>query len=85
MAVRWQQDGATLRLTVRQEAGVPYALPLDVVVRDGAGRSMRTTVRVSGERSESVRIPLGALGAVIAVAFDPDVRLLGTVTAERER
>ena len=84
LAVRWRQEAGAVVLTVRQETGVPYALPLDLVVTDRNGRSMRTAVRIGGQRVETVRVPIGAHGDVTAVAFDPEVRLLGTVTAERE-
>jgi hypothetical protein len=83
--VRWRQEAGTVTLTVRQETGKPYALPLDLVLTDGNGRTVRTTVRLTGQHVETRRVPAGALGTVTAVAFDPDVRLLGTVTAERER
>jgi len=85
LTVRWRQEGGAVVLTVHQETGVPYALPLDLVVTDGNGRSLRTTVKVSGQRVETVRVPIGTLGRVTGLAFDPDVRFLGTVTAERER
>jgi len=55
-----------------------YRFPLTVAVTDANGRERRATIDVPAVTTATIVVPLDVDAAPRAVAFDPDVRVLGT-------
>ena len=80
----WRYDASRRRVvaTIAQGARFgAYRFPLTVAVVDGSGRERRATVDVPASATATLVVPLDVDAAPRSVAFDPDVRVLGTFQA----
>jgi aminopeptidase N len=80
----WRYDAGQRRVVATIAQGSrfgAYRFPLTVAITDASGRERRATVDVPASGSATLVVPLEVGSAPRAVAFDPDVRVLGTFTA----
>ena len=82
VAWRWDRRASTLVLTASQDAAhAPYQLGLSMDVTDARGKVHRVRTTVPAARVGTLQVRLRIDGAPSTVVFDPDVSILGTVTA----
>jgi aminopeptidase N len=83
VAWRWDARASSLVLTASQDAAnAPYQLGLSMDVTDARGKVHRVRTTVPAARVGTLQVRLRIDGAPSAVVFDPDVSILGTVTAK---
>jgi aminopeptidase N len=78
----WRYDAQQKRVVATLEQGSrfgAYRFPLTVAITDGGGRERRATIDVPATASSSIVVPIDLDAAPRSVAFDPDVRVLGTL------
>ena len=77
----WRYDTAQRRVVATIAQGTrfgAYRFPLTVAVVDASGRERRATIDVPATGSATLVVPLDLETSPRGVAFDPDVRVLGT-------
>ena len=77
----WRFDAEQRRVVATVAQGSRfghYRFPLTVAVTDASGRERRATIDVPAAATATIVIPLDVDAAPRAVAFDPDVQVLGT-------
>ena len=77
----WRFDAEQRRVVATVAQGSRfghYRFPLTVAVTDANGRERRATIDVPAVTTATIVVPLDVDAAPRAVAFDPDVRVLGT-------
>ena len=77
----WRFDAEQRRVVATVAQGSRfghYRFPLTVAVTDANGRERRATIDVPAATTATIVVPLDVDAAPRAVAFDPDVRVLGT-------
>ena len=77
----WRYDTAQRRVVATIAQGTrfgAYRFPLTVAVVDASGRERRATLDVPATGSATLVVPLDLETSPRGVAFDPDVRVLGT-------
>jgi aminopeptidase N len=80
----WRYDAAQRRVVATIGQGTrfgAYRFPLTVAVVDASGRERRATIDVPATGSATLVVPLELETSPRGVAFDPDVRVLGTFQA----
>jgi len=80
----WRYDTAQRRVVATIAQGTrfgAYRFPLTVAVVDASGRERRATIDVPATGSATLVVPLELETSPRGVAFDPDVRVLGTFQA----
>jgi len=80
----WRYDAAQRRVVATIAQGTrfgAYRFPLTVAVVDASGRERRATIDVPATGSATLVVPLELETSPRGVAFDPDVRVLGTFQA----
>ena len=80
----WRYDTAHRRVVATIAQGTrfgAYRFPLTVAVVDASGRERRATIDVPATGSATLVVPLELETSPRGVAFDPDVRVLGTFQA----
>ena len=80
----WRYDTAQRRVVATIAQGTrfgAYRFPLTVAVVDASGRERRATIDVPATGSATLVVPLDLETSPRGVAFDPDVRVLGTFQA----
>ena len=80
----WRYDTAQRRVVATIAQGTrfgAYRFPLTVTVVDASGRERRATIDVPATGSATLVVPLELETSPRGVAFDPDVRVLGTFQA----
>jgi aminopeptidase N len=80
----WRYDATQRRVVATIAQGTrfgAYRFPLTVAITDASGRERRATVDVPALASATLVVPLDLDAAPRSVAFDPDVRVLGTFQA----
>ena len=76
----WKADQSALMLRVQQGAQfAPRALPLELVVRDEAGRDHLITANVEATAAQTLTIPVAGVRDIGSLSADPRVRVLGRV------
>lgn len=82
-AIGWAYDqaAATVSLRVVQDGSRgAYALPLTVIVTDASGASTRVMVNIPAEARATIVLPARYAARPLALAFDPDARMLARMT-----
>jgi aminopeptidase N len=80
----WRYDAAQRRVVASIAQGNRFGqfrFPLTVAITDASGRERRATIDVPATANATIAVPLEVNAAPRAVAFDPDVRVLGTFQA----
>ena len=84
VSTSWRYDAAQRRVVATIAQGTrfgAYRFPLTVAVVDASGRERRATIDVPATGSATLVVPLELETSPRGVAFDPDVRVLGTFQA----
>ena len=82
-AIGWAYDQATATVSLRVVQDGPrgaYALPLTVIVTDASGASTRVMVNIPAETRATIVLPARYTARPLALAFDPDARMLARIT-----
>jgi aminopeptidase N len=82
----WRYDASQRRViaTVAQGARFgAYRFPLTIEITDASGKERRATIDVPAAPTSTLVVPLQLDAAPRGVAFDPDVRVLGTFQVRR--
>ena len=83
----WRYDASQRRVVATIEQGSrfgAYRFPLTVAITDASGRERRAVIDVPAAPTSTLTVPMELDAAPRGIAFDPDVRVLGTFQSHPE-